>query len=454
MPSSAAAPGASRRGRPQSAAHNKWVHHPLSDLWRLAQNSKGALEWREVQATGAAPFPRSRHTMEAVANRGLVLLFGGRSVQASTVLSDMYALDVSEWHWVCVTLCGVPPSPRECAAVTVVGASLFLFGGRGRTCHHDAAVFHLSPEARAGMMRAASVAECPGTWEHPFAADVPSRRQGHNLVALGSRRVLTFGGYCNDDNTFAGGAPMEGELAPYAMGMMLALHAVEPAAAPVEGGVQLTIHGTGFRPQNKLRVRFTVPHPPPPPPAAKDAASLSIAPPPICLAEAEPFAIVTATYVDSTTITCITPDMSDKLCDGAVLIEVCSSDKLKVAPPAARRGPPRRRRPTRRGRRRRAAARERAWQWRGRARGGDCARGGGCGGGRRRRRRPRPPCRHAERPRGGGAVDGGRGGTDADLLVRHEQAPPARRDLWRRRQPPHDDAAHLRLPRPPPLHRR
>ena len=68
------------------------MHHPLADLWHLAVNVKGVPEWKELSPTGTPPFPRSRHTMEAVPTRGLALLFGGRSVQAHTVLSDMYCL--------------------------------------------------------------------------------------------------------------------------------------------------------------------------------------------------------------------------------------------------------------------------------------------------------------------------------------------------------------------------
>lgn len=93
--------GAAHRSahRASTTPSHKWVHHPLSDLWKLGINGKGALEWAEVHPTGATPFPRSRHTMEAVPSRGLALLFGGRSVHAATVLNDFYCLDVMEEHW-------------------------------------------------------------------------------------------------------------------------------------------------------------------------------------------------------------------------------------------------------------------------------------------------------------------------------------------------------------------
>jgi hypothetical protein len=83
----------------QQARGAKWVHYPLADLWKLALNPKGQLQWMELEAAGTPPFPRSRHTMEPVPTRGLALLFGGRAVHAHTCLGDMYCLDVPEVLW-------------------------------------------------------------------------------------------------------------------------------------------------------------------------------------------------------------------------------------------------------------------------------------------------------------------------------------------------------------------
>ena len=309
----------------EAALARRWVHHPLSELWQLSLNSKGLLEWRELEPTGALPFPRSRHTMEAVGSRGLALLFGGRSVHASTVLSDMYCLDVPDAHWTRVNLCGVPPSPRECAAAVVFGASLILFGGRGRTCHTDVAIFHLAAEARSGNLQSAAVTETPGMWEHPHTSDNPSRRQGHAMVPLGSRRMLTLGGYNNDRNTFAPALPVAAEFLPHSKGMSLAVTSIMPTSAGVEGGATLILKGLGFNRNLKYRVRFTVPHAPPP--AAGSAGSPGAKHHvPICLADTELFAVVDARVIDSMTLECETPDMSAMLCDGHVLVEAAQSD--------------------------------------------------------------------------------------------------------------------------------
>ena len=48
MAGSASSSSLGGRGRPVSAAASRWVHHPLSDLWKLGLNAKGVLEWTEL----------------------------------------------------------------------------------------------------------------------------------------------------------------------------------------------------------------------------------------------------------------------------------------------------------------------------------------------------------------------------------------------------------------------
>ena len=149
------------------------------------------------------------------------------------------------------------------------------------------------------------------------------------MVGLGSRRMLTFGGFSTDDEEFAHATPVAGTFLPHGKGMPLAVAAVEPKFSPVEGGVALTITGIGFRATSRYKVRFAVPHPPPPPPpasAAKDPAHLAASPLPMLLAERESFATAPAVFVDSRTVTCVVPDMSSMLCDGHVLVELCAAD--------------------------------------------------------------------------------------------------------------------------------
>ena len=44
----------------------------------------------------------------------------------------------------------MPPSARECVGSLALGPTLMVFGGRGRTCRNDLALFSLKRESRAG----------------------------------------------------------------------------------------------------------------------------------------------------------------------------------------------------------------------------------------------------------------------------------------------------------------
>ena len=264
----------------------RWVHHPTSELWRLRGRSGGRLQWSAVETAGGEPFPRSRHVFCGVPARKLCLLSGGRSVKANTVLSDLWALDVPGTVWARLELVGVPAAPRENGAGLALGASLFVFGGRGRTCRADGCLFHLNREARAGALldssRDGGVAETLGAWEHPTvraAVDgaTPGHRQGHVLARVGSDAVVLFGGHCTDDDSWPECVPQLGRVTSAGPpggggGQPLALERVSPASADVCGGEELVLHGRGFRDGASTKIKFVVPSRAPPPPKGAAAA--------------------------------------------------------------------------------------------------------------------------------------------------------------------------------------
>ena len=311
----------------------RWVHHPTSELWRLRGRSGGRLQWSAVESAGGEPFPRSRHVFCGVPARKLCLLSGGRSVKANTVLSDLWALDVPGACWARLELVGVPAAPRENGAGLALGASLFVFGGRGRTCRADGCLFHLNREARAGSLLDASrdggVAETLGAWEHPTvraAGDgaTPGHRQGHVLARVGSDAVVLFGGHCTDDDSWPECVPQLGRVTSAGPpggggGQPLALVSVSPATSDVCGGEELILHGRGFRDGASTKVKFVVPSRAPPPPKGAAAArrgGLQIKP-----AREERCVIVAAEVINRTSVRCVLPDMSSLLCDGPVLVE-------------------------------------------------------------------------------------------------------------------------------------
>ena len=298
----------------------RWVHHPVSDLWalRAAEGQSGTLQWVPLVASGSRPFPRSRHSFVGVPARGLALLSGGRSVKAAVVLRDLYVLDVEATAWTLIEFCGVPPSARECVGSLALGPTLMVFGGRGRTCRNDLALFSLKRESRAGDIPK----EGAGMWEHPLGQNAPpGHRQGHAAARLTSRSVLVFGGHSTDDDGWCEAAPWTATVVPSAVALP-ELTELSPPRAAVEGGVRLTVRGRGFKVGANHKVRFTVPTAPTPPPPP--SSSLRGAAFPLKKLAAEAAVIVPAELdADGVTLRCVTPDLSDLVCDGSVLVEAC-----------------------------------------------------------------------------------------------------------------------------------
>ena len=56
------------------------------------------------------------------------------------------------------------------------------------------------------------------------------------------------------------------------------------------------------------------------------ATPMPLPPPPLCLPSTEASKVVPASFVDSRTIKCTAPDLSNFLCDGNVLVEACMHD--------------------------------------------------------------------------------------------------------------------------------
>lgn len=181
----------------------------------------------------------------------VALLFGGRSIKANIVLNDLSALDQIELIWVRITLCGVPPSPRECCAGHVIGPTLVIFGGRGRTCHDDCALFHLARDTRTGSFTQPEKLEFPGQWEHPDMSEAssghqPRRLQGQTVCRNGSCKTLLFGGFSTDDDCWAKNVMHSAVVHTCRRERSLQVLQLNPKEAHVRGGKTVEIQGEGF----------------------------------------------------------------------------------------------------------------------------------------------------------------------------------------------------------------
>lgn len=167
------------------------------------------------------------------------------------MLNDLSALDQIELIWVRITLCGVPPSPRECCAGHVIGPTLVIFGGRGRTCHDDCALFHLARDTRTGSFTQPEKLEFPGQWEHPDMSEAssghqPRRLQGQTVCRNGSCKTLLFGGFSTDDDCWAKNVMHSAVVHTCRRERSLQVLQLNPKEAHVRGGKTVEIQGEGF----------------------------------------------------------------------------------------------------------------------------------------------------------------------------------------------------------------
>lgn len=174
------------------------------------------------------------------------------------MLNDLSILDKVELVWMRVSLCGVPPSPRECAAAFALGPTLVVFGGRGRTCHADVALFHLARTTRSHGLTLTETIECAGSWEHPWVSETlhhPPRSQGHAVARDGSCGSVLFGGHWTDNGSWGSGSLHRAVVYTMRQETCAQVETLVPEVAPVEGGTTVTIKGSGFSAGSMYKVR-------------------------------------------------------------------------------------------------------------------------------------------------------------------------------------------------------
>ncbi|KAF9435838.1 hypothetical protein BGZ76_005413 [Entomortierella beljakovae] len=81
--------------------------------------------WQTLKTTGTAPPMRADHCMTSNDDGTIVVIFGGRSSQGNTFLSDLYILDTVRLDWVT----GAPGVIRAYVACTIAGDQFLAWGG-------------------------------------------------------------------------------------------------------------------------------------------------------------------------------------------------------------------------------------------------------------------------------------------------------------------------------------
>ncbi len=136
------------------------------------------LVWARPPTSGTGPCPRGGHTGALVGN--LLIVFGGTYYEGGgsnkfVYLKDLWALETDTLRWYRPKLSGTGgPGARHGHGAVVVGAKMYVFGGKGEggLVYND--LWVLDVEAWTWTLEAATL-----TVSAP-----PSPRFGHAMVAV------------------------------------------------------------------------------------------------------------------------------------------------------------------------------------------------------------------------------------------------------------------------------
>ena len=102
----------------------------VNEVWALKLGAE-AMEWEKpkIGQPEKGPSPRWRHTANLLPDGKQVFVFGGRDETAR--FDDCYLLDTSNYRWTVPAVTGEVPMPRSDHSATLVGETLYIFGGYG-----------------------------------------------------------------------------------------------------------------------------------------------------------------------------------------------------------------------------------------------------------------------------------------------------------------------------------
>eukprot|EP00961_Rhodomonas_salina_P015466 207669-Rhodomonas_salina.5 len=146
----------------------------------------GIAEWAEPKCDGAAPVPRSGHTLTVVGRRGI--MFGGLAEDNNEVvmMNDVYALDLggNDPSWSALSCEGKVPEGRWRHTATILGeAAVMIFGGIGahNKRYNDCWVLDVSGDTPVWVEQATSGNRpCP---------------RAHHSATMVEDHLYVFGGY-------------------------------------------------------------------------------------------------------------------------------------------------------------------------------------------------------------------------------------------------------------------
>jgi dynein heavy chain, axonemal len=165
------------------------------DVWIL-EFGKDEGTWREVECTGAIPFPRSEHSMTRWDKKTLLIFGGyGGSGQAKSYMNDLVSLDTETWEWTKANVKGAVARCRGGHSANVIdGKRLSIVAGRDHKGFlNDVQILDFDPS------------DGSFTWSTtvPVNGYLSSPRSNHLMAAIESvpcYKMFTFGGQVGHDD--------------------------------------------------------------------------------------------------------------------------------------------------------------------------------------------------------------------------------------------------------------
>jgi len=120
-----------------------------NDLYILRLGRK-PIEWIKPEIKGKKPPPRYAHSADYIAEKGILIVFGGRNDRGSETtgtlcMNDIWILSIEtlEWtEWKNPEL--IDPQPRYSHATAICGKSIIIFGGLGESSYCSSNLYEIS----------------------------------------------------------------------------------------------------------------------------------------------------------------------------------------------------------------------------------------------------------------------------------------------------------------------
>ncbi|KAG5049572.1 hypothetical protein JHK85_010675 [Glycine max] len=143
--------------------------------------------WSEPAIKGPPPTPRDSHSCTVIGDS--LFVFGG--TDGSKLLNDLHILDTSSHTWVFPTVRGEAPDAREGHDAALVGKRLFMFGGCGRSADNINEVYYNDLYILNTELFVWNRATTSGT--------PPSPRDGHTCSSW-RNKIIVIGGEDENDS--------------------------------------------------------------------------------------------------------------------------------------------------------------------------------------------------------------------------------------------------------------